>query len=1256
MITTFYSFKGGVGRSFALVEAAAQLARRGHSVVVWDLDLEAPGLQRLPALRPLDDALKLGTLDLLTEFQEKDYEFPKVSLRKAIVDLPHETIQAAGGRLSFLLPAKLDDRYAEKLSRIDWARLFVPKEGPGPAFFLKVTHVLRAQGFEYVLIDSRTGYTDLSAVCTLQLPDFVVLVFNLNEQNLKGIASVWNAITQTPARDVGKIPVFALANMIPAAPADLRGQKLADLTAKGFQPHLIVPLKPEWLLTDAVPSLDPNSADGAAWQPLADAIESRRREIDVARTREHEEHAARSRIGSIDFTLEDGLRRRGIYEKAKSFEEKVADLFRLLGYQATVDYKRDDLQFDIRLEMSGAAVPSYVLVECKDTERPVGQEEIRNFASKVEHAKRADTLPYNSILVARSRFANNAHAVAKQQFVQLRTFQELLLSLVDTGPNVEAAIRNYQGTALERLYVEQDVVLQSDIQTGRPVASRPLTATVHEWLSRPGDTFLALLGDFGAGKTSFCRRLACELALKVREQPGQHRIPVLVDLRESRSTTVSLENILTHHFQQLSSTAFNPQALLHLNREGYLLLIFDGFDEIIGYSDPSQFAENLRQLLRAAEGKAKVLLTCRTHYFRDRPDELRAVGHTPAVVSTSGATKLWQEISDRPDTQTGYLLEFDEAKIQLYLQKALPPPADWQAFRDEIRRTYNLNDLAQRPFLLEIIVKTLPKLAGKGKDGEVTVADLYETYCEEWFRKSDFRLKLTYEQRSALVEYLARLIWESPEAKVHYEVLAEKAIEFFKDRPLTALEKERIDYEVRTALFLNRDAGGYYSFIHRSFLEFFLARTLRRGLQNDDASVLDLRRLTKEVAFFLEFALEAMQFPRTLKSVLEKAYQPRVSENAVLLLYWHACARLGPLVGPGSETQDLSQIRSAFLNDRPKVLQLSGADLSGADLVGIDFSDARLDGADLSRSRLDHAVFVGAHLQRAQLGFVSLRDARLGRCNLGNADLNHIDAQKADFTKANLSGADLSFAHCVEADFTRAELAGADCMGAGLLRARGLDETQVAPSRLAGLPASRDLSLNLPISRGPMITVAWHPSGRVVACGSTHGLITLWDAASGHLLRSLEGHTGFVLSVAWDAAGARLASAADDNTVKLWDAASGRLLRSLEGHTDSVRSVAWDAAGARLASASHDHTVKLWEAASGRLLRSLEGHTDSVWSVAWDAAGARLASAADDTTVGRWRPHHDPVTHPQQARGQPRDLGGPQEQQSLPGGLRWRRL
>ncbi len=1257
MIVTFYSFKGGVGRSSALVEVAAQLAAQGRSVVVWDLDLEAPGLQKMPDLQSLDQRLEIGSLDLLLEFQKNNYTLPREgALRRAVIDLPlYGRLAKAQGRLSFLLPARLDDGYAAKFSQVDWAALFEP-EGAGPAFFHSLAgSLLQELGYEIVLVDSRTGYTDLGAVCTLQLPDLVVLVFNFNEQNLAGIERVHLAVTQTPARHSGTIPVFLLANMLPDRPRELYARKKEALAAKGLRPHAEVILRPELLLSDRVPTLAGMDEAAAALRPVVEEIESRMRELEATAEAEARSRLSRAKSRGDEEELET-LRRRGIYEKAKTFEDKVAELFALLGYRTTVDYKRDDLQLDIRLEASFGSLPIHALVECKDTERPVTQQQVRDFASKVEYVSRVDKRPYQAILVARSAFANNAHTVAENLHVNLQTFQHLLLSLVDLRPNLEAATRAFQGTPLERLYVEQSVVLEADIRPGEDLHPRGLTDTVLQWLDQPGDTFLTLLGDFGCGKTSFCKRLACELAQQAKERPDQVRTPVLIDLREGGSTTVTLENLLTYHFQRLSSQPFNPQALLHLNREGYLLLIFDGFDETIAYSEPGRYVENLRQILRAAEGKAKVLLTCRTHYFRDRPEALRRLGKAPEIPTTTGATRLYEEIQERPGAEVGYVLEFGEEQVREYLRKALPPPADPEAFREQIRRRYNLEDLAQRPVLLEMIVKTLPRLTAFG-NGEVSIADLYEAYCEGWFQHTDFRLTLTRERKVALVEYLARLIWDSPENRVHYEVLSEKAAEFFKDRPFTVFERERVDYEVRTALFLRRDAEGHYSFIHRSFLEFFIARTLRAGLVAGNPGCLDLRRLTREVVFFLELWAEAQRIPDLSCKVLEQDYRPRISENALLLLYLHARASLGPLLGTGAEGDDgqadLGRVREVFQRTRPRALRLEGADLEGVMLAGADLSGASLIAARLAGADLREASLDGACLARAFLSSADLRRASALNADFSEANLDHVDAQEAILQRANLHGANLCFARFTRANLLESDLGDVLADGAGFLKSEMSPGWEL--SSTTGAIEPRVLELRAQVGHSSKVTrLAWMPGGRIIASTSLDGAILLLDAVSGRLLQTLEGHPGGALSVAWAPNGTRLASGGRDQMLRLWRpghhqpelvlqhnqgdvyavawSPDGKLLA---GASDKVRgwdsesgqlifefgknagAAAWSPDGQQLAVSTNDHII-LWNLAARQSVLSFHAHQKPITALSWSPDGRLLASASLDDTAGLW--------------------------------------
>ena len=120
-----------------------------------------------------------------------------------------------------------------------------------------------------------------------------------------------------------------------------------------------------------------------------------------------------------------------------------------------------------------------------------------------------------------------------------------------------------------------------------------------------------------------------------------------------------------------------------------------------------------------------------------------------------------------------------------------------------------------------------------------------------------------------------------------------------------------------------------------------------------------------------------------------------------------------------------------------------------------------------------------------------------------------------------------------------------------------------------------------------------------IASGSSDNTVRIWDAESGKLIKTLEGHTSSVNSVAWSPDGKYIASGSSDNTVRIWDAESGVLIKTLAGHTGAVYSVAWSPDGMYIVSGSYNKAVRVWDAWSGKLIKTLAGHTSSVNSVAW---------------------------------------------------------
>ena len=63
----------------------------------------------------------------------------------------------------------------------------------------------------------------------------------------------------------------------------------------------------------------------------------------------------------------------------------------------------------------------------------------------------------------------------------------------------------------------------------------------------------------------------------------------------------------------------------------------------------------------------------------------------------------------------------------------------------------------------------------------------------------------------------------------------------------------------------------------------------------------------------------------------------------------------------------------------------------------------------------------------------------------------------------------------------------------------------------------------------------------------------------------------------------RIISGSQDGTIRIWDAQTGKLENTLEGHTFSVRSVAYSPDGMRIVSGSGDRTIRIWDVQSGKL-------------------------------------------------------------------------
>jgi hypothetical protein len=116
---------------------------------------------------------------------------------------------------------------------------------------------------------------------------------------------------------------------------------------------------------------------------------------------------------------------------------------------------------------------------------------------------------------------------------------------------------------------------------------------------------------------------------------------------------------------------------------------------------------------------------------------------------------------------------------------------------------------------------------------------------------------------------------------------------------------------------------------------------------------------------------------------------------------------------------------------------------------------------------------------------------------------------------------------------------------------------------------------------GSVIPVAFSPDGQLLATGTLHGDIRLWQVADRQLVRIIKGHSNFVGALAFGPDGALLATGSADQTICLWDIRTGQIRYTLQGHNHWVWSVAFSPDGKTLASGSADQTIKLWNVGTG---------------------------------------------------------------------------
>ncbi|BAJ26000.1 MULTISPECIES: TIR domain-containing protein [Kitasatospora] len=771
---------------------------------------------------------------------------------------------------------------------------------------------------------------------------------------------------------------------------------------------------------------------------------------------------------------------------------------------------------------------------------------------------------------------------ARRRGVRLRSFPEFQ-GLLD--------LRDYVSAQSERLAADSQYQPGLYLPQRYRDAERPgaeerdgLVDELLRLLDSDHGRFVLLLGDFGRGKTFALRETARRIPAEL-----PYLTPLFIDL-SALDKAHSLDGLVAAHLTGHGIDSLDLRTFRYMLRQGRIVLLFDGFDELVNRVSYERAADHLQVLLDAAVDNAKIVVTSRTQHFRSHEQVLTALGERVGLL---------------PRRRLVAVQDFTPHQIRSYLANRYGDP-DAAARRMRLLEAVpDLLALCRNPRLLSFVADLdhdrLRAVAGAGR--ALSAAGLYQELFTSWLRFEERRGDggpgaapgLRLEQLWQAVTLLAVRLWESGRSSIALDEIVDIAgvLTGLADSPMPT---PQVAHAVGSGSLLVRSDEGVFHFIHGSVVEWLVARAAAAALERGETDLLARAPLSRLAVEFLCDLADRQAVQNWAHSVLD-----------------------GPRDGGPDGTRDgardggeAARLNAVKVLDRLRVpahTVLRGAPLAGEDLSHRDLSGVDLSGADLTDARL-----LGTDLSGADL-----RGATLAGARLDGADLSGADLRSADLRGARLLGTDLRGARLQGSRWQRAALISAtadpDALAAPELRAAAIApglpvEAGFSPSEV-GVPYGFDVrSTRLPEP------VAFSPDGRLLAVGSEDGSVLVCDALTGTALRTLKDHIGRVYAVKF--AGEVLATGSADGTVRLWDQVSGECRHRLDVHPGGVWPVSLGPGGRLVATGDPNGTVTLWDTATGRPLHRLRGHDAPVYTAVFSPDGTLIVTGDSGGGARLW--------------------------------------
>ena len=483
-----------------------------------------------------------------------------------------------------------------------------------------------------------------------------------------------------------------------------------------------------------------------------------------------------------------------------------------------------------------------------------------------------------------------------------------------------------------------------------------------DWLECQESTHLAVLGDYGTGKSWLCLLLAKQLAEAFREAPSIHPLPLLLSFKSYKGGMDLRDLISTALARDYGLSSCNTYQVQDMIQRRQILLILDGLDEMareLGHRDALVHFARL-----GVPEAARAIVTCRTHYFLSGTEQREILNPDTTV-----------HLADHsPNFDIIHLKLFDETRVEDAIRRRVSADNEDRVI-SFVRSTYNLPELCARPVLLSLVCQSHETL--QTIERNVTSADLYESYLNAWLARElqSGRLGLKPADVLRFLQRLAEIMLRRDSLWISGPEFEQLVNTFGAEFGLSGISTRSLARQLATSTFLSRTRGDGWQFVHRSFQEFLYAKRFFEWERETDG--IGEYPVTHVPAwqFISQVVLREWTEEEAQKWIVE--HVPRAQDPGLCKTTLRAAAAYW-LLHRGRHPASEYSLRGIMLDwvDLRHV-NLSAADLTRSDLNASDLSGANLRGAILHDSFLVSTDFSGADLSGADLRGSDCRGAIL---------------------------------------------------------------------------------------------------------------------------------------------------------------------------------------------------------------------------------------------------------------------------------------